>query len=113
MKKTSTIKSNENARCVINENGKNEILEIKSLKKLEDISQIEKDLIDSFTLNQEHLSGDIKRELLRLIEAPIANESLLPNTEFVQLRHVEFAANRYAEYREWRYVYFFIQWECR
>ncbi|GLT19053.1 hypothetical protein GCM10007938_28350 [Vibrio zhanjiangensis] len=96
------IKSNEDARYFISEDGSNEILELKAINKIEDISSLEKNLIDVFTVNKDYLSGDIRRELLRFVEAPITSESKLPNTEFVQLRHVEVPAERYDDYLGWR-----------
>lgn len=97
-----SIKFNDDARYFISEDGSNEILELKAVNKIEDISSLEKHLIDVFTVNKDYLSGDIRRELLRFVEAPIASESELPNTEFVQLRHVEVPAERYDDYLEWR-----------
>ncbi|WP_391088637.1 hypothetical protein [Vibrio sp. NH-UV-68] len=101
-KTIDSIKCNESSRYFISEDGNNELLELKAINKIEDISNLEKGLIDAFTVNQDYLSGDIKRELLRFIEAPIASESELPSTEFVQLRHVEVPAERYDDYLEWR-----------
>lgn len=97
-----SIKNNEFDRYFICEDGANEILELKVINNIEDISSLEKSLIDVFTINKDYLSGDIRRELLRFVEAPIASDSELPNTEFVQLRHVEVPAERYDDYLEWR-----------
>ncbi|KLN63369.1 hypothetical protein [Vibrio sp. VPAP30] len=101
-KTIDSIKCNESSRYFISEDGNNELLELKAINKIEDISNLEKGLIDAFTVNKDYLSGDIKRELLRFVEAPIASESELPSTEFVQLRHVEVPAERYDDYLEWR-----------
>ncbi|CAH0530002.1 hypothetical protein [Vibrio hippocampi] len=97
-----SIKFSDDARYFISEDGNNEILELKAINKVEDISNLEKNLIGAFTVNKDYLSGDIRRELLRFVEAPIASESELPNSEFVQLRHVEVPAERYDDYLEWR-----------
>ncbi|MUJ28041.1 hypothetical protein GNP73_08635 [Aliivibrio fischeri] len=101
-KTIDSIKLNDDARYFISKDESNEILELKAINKVEDISNLEKNLIDVFTVNKDYLSGDIRRELLRFVEAPIASESELPNTEFVQLRHVEVPAERYDDYLEWR-----------
>ena len=97
-----SIKNNEFDRYFVREDGTNEILELKVINEIGDISYLEENLIDVFKANKDYLSGDIRRELLRFVEAPIASESDLPNTEFVQLRHVEVPAERYDDYLEWR-----------
>ncbi|MDC5849304.1 hypothetical protein OPW32_08815 [Vibrio europaeus] len=101
-KTIDSIKFNNDDKYFISEDGSNEILELKAINKIEDVSNLEKNLIDAFTVNKDYLSGDIRRELLRFVEAPIASDSELPNTEFVQLRHVEVPAERYDDYLEWR-----------
>ncbi|GGK30762.1 hypothetical protein [Salinarimonas ramus] len=48
------------------------------------------------------LAGDIRRELLAFVEAPKPCEGLLPDTPFLQLRHVEVKPDRMGGYRKWR-----------
>lgn len=49
-----------------------------------------------------HMNADVKRELLTFVEAPKPTDSALPQTDYVQLRHVEVPPARHAAYRAWR-----------
>lgn len=49
-----------------------------------------------------HMNADVKRELLSFVEAPKPCAAPLPQTDYVQLRHVEVPPARYAAYRAWR-----------
>lgn len=49
-----------------------------------------------------HMNADVKRELLAYVEAPKRCTSPLPETDYVQLRHVEVPPPRRAAYRAWR-----------
>lgn len=48
------------------------------------------------------MNADVKRELLNYVEAPKSCSSPLPDTDYVQLRHIEVPPNRHAAYRTWR-----------
>ncbi|WP_417280971.1 hypothetical protein [Celeribacter sp.] len=48
------------------------------------------------------LIGDVRRELVELVEQVKRAEDALPQTPYVQLRHVEVVPERMAEYRKWR-----------
>lgn len=48
------------------------------------------------------LAGDVRRELVDLVERVKSAEDALPQTPYVQLRHVEVVPARMAEYRKWR-----------
>lgn len=50
----------------------------------------------------DHLAGDVRRELLSFVEAPKSCATLLPDTPYVQLRHVEVKPEQMAAYRTWR-----------
>jgi hypothetical protein len=47
-------------------------------------------------------SGDVRRQLLEFVEAPKPVEGELPETPYVQLRHVEVKPPVKEEYLEWR-----------
>jgi hypothetical protein len=49
-----------------------------------------------------HLSGDIRREILDFVEAPKTGGSMLPDTPYIQLRHVEVNPDEHAAYLIWR-----------
>lgn len=80
----------------------NEILELRSFNDIKELSWIEEELKSMFHRLSDVLSGDIKRELLTFIESPIDNPQDLPNSKYVQLRHVEVPADNYCQYRQWR-----------
>lgn len=50
----------------------------------------------------EFLSGDIRREIVSFVEAPKSCNGPLPDTPYIQLRHVEVKPEQYAAYRDWR-----------
>ncbi|MET9882658.1 hypothetical protein ABZZ20_05750 [Streptomyces sp. NPDC006430] len=54
----------------------------------------------------EEVSGDLvtdfRRQLLEFVEAPKDVADPLPQTPYVQLRHIEVKPREYAAYREWR-----------
>lgn len=49
-----------------------------------------------------YMTADVRRELLDYVEAPKPTDSPLPQTDFIQLRHVEVPPQRHAAYRAWR-----------
>ncbi|MBI3230502.1 MAG: hypothetical protein HYZ45_10085 [Burkholderiales bacterium] len=75
------------------------------LLALEDMSQIA--LLDSFWQQSwsavgADLAGDFQRQLLRFVEAPKNCDTPLPNTPFIQMRHVEVKPVVYQDYLAWR-----------
>lgn len=48
------------------------------------------------------MTGDVRRELLQYVEAPKPADSPLPQTDHLQLRHVEVPPQRETAYRAWR-----------
>lgn len=67
-----------------------------TLAELDD--EFSKDLKDQ----ARYLAGDVSREVLKFVEAPKAIDDLLPDTPYVQLRHVEVKPEAMAAYRKWR-----------
>ncbi|MCW7539302.1 hypothetical protein OOT46_15770 [Aquabacterium sp. A7-Y] len=49
-----------------------------------------------------HMVADVRRELLTYVEAPKPCGSPLPQTDYLQLRHVEVPPPRIPAYRSWR-----------
>lgn len=79
-----------------------EVLELRSLESMNELAVIEQELDEAFHSLSEFLSGDIKRELLKFIESPLETNKLLPETKYIQLRHVEVPSENYSEYLNWR-----------
>ncbi len=50
----------------------------------------------------EDLVSDFRRQLLEFVEAPKDVADPLPQTPYVQLRHIEVKPREYTAYREWR-----------
>nr|WP_315292099.1 hypothetical protein [Serratia proteamaculans] len=80
----------------------NELLELRAYTSIEEIAVHESELESVFHSFSSVLSGDVRRELVKFVEAPIDSVDDLPATEYVQLRHVEVPAENYSQYRHWR-----------
>jgi hypothetical protein len=99
----NNIKSSDSIRYFLcEETDVNELLELRAFNDLHEISWVEGELEAIFYRLADWLSGDIRRELLKFVESPIATDNLLPETRYIQLRHVEVPAENYADYRRWR-----------
>ncbi|TPG57892.1 hypothetical protein [Ewingella americana] len=84
------------------EQGINELLELRAFSSIADIESQEGELEEAFKTFAKVLAGDVRRELVKYVEAPIDSTDDLPATEYVQLRHVEVPAENYSQYRQWR-----------
>lgn len=84
------------------EQGVNELLELRGFHNIKEISLVEEEMESMFYRFSEHLSADIRRELLKFVESPINSKKDLPETNYIQLRHVEVPAHSYQKYRFWR-----------
>lgn len=84
------------------EQGVNEVLELRSFNDIKELSWVEEELKSIFHRFSDILSGDIRRELLTFVESPIDNPLDLPDSKYIQLRHVEVPAHNYCKYRQWR-----------
>lgn len=101
--KSLNIKNTSKTKYYIYEDDKSkELLELRSFNDIKEISWDEGRLESVFHDLASNLSGDIRRELVKFVESPINNDDLLPQTKYIQLRHVEVPANNYFEYRKWR-----------
>nr|WP_297458836.1 hypothetical protein [uncultured Halomonas sp.] len=79
-----------------------ELLQLRAYSDLEGFT-IQADELDAdWERFSEYMAGDVRRELLRYVEAPKPCGSLLPDTDFIQLRHVEVPPQCMPAYREWR-----------
>ncbi|MDI3440758.1 hypothetical protein QLG07_14920 [Erwinia sp. V90_4] len=84
------------------EQGVNELLELRGFHDIKEISLVEEEMESMFYRFSDHLSADIRRELLKFVESPINSKKDLPETNYIQLRHVEVPAHSYQQYRFWR-----------
>ena len=79
-----------------------ELLEFNSYTELSAIQSDENNLDCILDSLKTILSGDVKRELVKFVESPIASEKPIPDSEYVQLRHVEVVPEFHSQYRNWR-----------
>lgn len=101
--KSLNINNTSEIKYYIYEDGSSkELLELRSFNDIKEISWDEGRLESLFHDLASNLLGDIRRELVKFVESPINNDDLLPQTKYIQLRHVEVPANKYFEYRKWR-----------
>lgn len=99
----SSLKSTENKRYYFcEEPDANELLELRSFNDIKEISWVEEEMDSMFHRFADVISADIRRELLKFVESPIDNKKSLPETKYIQLRHVEVPAHNYRQYRQWR-----------
>ena len=77
-------------------------MEIRAIEQLRDLERIEEALNEQIVALEDCLAGDVRRELLRFVEAPKPCRSPLPETPHLQLRHVEVAPSVMRGYRAWR-----------
>lgn len=99
----SSLKSTENKRYYFcEEQGVNELLELRSFNDIKEVSWVEEEMESMFHQFSDVLSADIRRELLKFVESPIDSSKNLPETNYIQLRHVEVPAHNYQQYRQWR-----------
>ncbi|MTD28856.1 hypothetical protein [Erwinia sorbitola] len=87
---------------VCEEDNIHELLELRSFNDMKEIPWVEGELEADFHNMASQLAGDIRRELVKYVEAPIETNKPLPDTKYIQLRHVEVPADNYAQYRHWR-----------
>ncbi|AYA41084.1 hypothetical protein HZS38_11990 [Xenorhabdus nematophila] len=103
MKKLNSLEMNSNNRYFISEEkDMNELLELRSFSSISEIEEIENEIELDFIKFSSILRGDIRRELVKFVEAPIDSENELPMTKYIQLRHVEVPPENYNRYRQWR-----------
>lgn len=102
LKSLNTNNTSEIKYYIYEDDSSKELLELRSFNDIKEISWDEGRLESVFHDLASNLSGDIRRELVKFVESPINNNELLPQTKYIQLRHVEVPSNNYFEYRKWR-----------
>lgn len=94
--------SPEKKYYVCEEQNIHELLELRAFNDIKEIAWAEGELEADFHRFSGLLAGDIRRELLKYVEAPLESSLPLPETKYIQLRHVEVPADNYSQYRHWR-----------
>jgi hypothetical protein len=94
--------SNDDTRRTFISYDENEILELRAFA--DDLSLLElSSLVTPVAVEMAGLiAGDVRRELLNFVEAPKPTNKLIPDTKYVQLRHVEVRPEQMSAYRKWR-----------
>lgn len=96
------ISESEKKYFISEEIGNKEIIELRCFNNIEQMSLVEEEIEMAFHELSDYLLGDISRELIKFVESPLESSSLLPESEYIQLRHVEVPPSNYSEYRKWR-----------
>lgn len=77
-------------------------LEVMALSRLDDMSSLPGYWHNQWERVGRHLASDFSRQVLTFIEAPKDCAEPIPQTLFLQLRHVEVPPPAYEDYRTWR-----------
>lgn len=78
------------------------VLEISAVSDLKGFDTLTTSWQSTLDDIRSHLHGDVQRQVLTYIEAPKPIEALLPQTKYVQMRHVEVRPPVYQDYLVWR-----------
>lgn len=79
-----------------------ELLQLRSYDGVADFAAKVNELSVDLQRFASHMTADVRRELLTYVEAPKPCVCALPETDYVQLRHVEVPPPRSEAYRKWR-----------
>lgn len=79
-----------------------EVIEIQAIADEANLDEMAARLNTVSAEYADYLMADIRRELLDYVEAPKSTEGLLPDTPYIQLRHVEVKPAQMSAYRDWR-----------
>ncbi|MFE6228165.1 hypothetical protein [Streptomyces sp. NPDC057854] len=78
------------------------LLEFTALSAVADVEALRPEWQRQFEGLAAYAEGDFSRELLEFVEAPKPTDRELPQTRYVQMRHVEVKPGQYQAYRAWR-----------
>ncbi|MBZ5876800.1 hypothetical protein [Chromohalobacter israelensis] len=79
-----------------------EVIELRALESKLELNTLTAKTMPVAQSVAESLVGDVRRELLGFVEAPKDIDTLLPETPYIQLRHVEVKPEAMGGYRQWR-----------
>lgn len=80
----------------------NELMQLRAFEGLSELSETLALCEVELSRATSALAGDVRRELVDLVELVKSAEDALPQTPYVQLRHVEVVPDRMTDYRKWR-----------
>lgn len=80
----------------------NELMQLRAFEGLSELPDTLAKCETELSLATPALAGDVRRELVGLVEQVKSADDALPKTPYVQLRHVEVVPKRMADYRKWR-----------
>ncbi|MFZ6047787.1 hypothetical protein ACFW0H_16895 [Pseudomonas sp. CR3202] len=79
-----------------------ELLQIRAYEDISSFSAAKDELREDVERLKKHMVSDVVRELLEFVEAPKPCASRVPQTDFVQLRHIDVPPSKSSDYRRWR-----------
>lgn len=92
----------EDGSRILADLNKEEVIELRTINNNTTTDELASKLIPEAQNLSKYIIGDINRELLSLVEAPKNVSTLLPETPYIQLRHVEVKPDAMENYRRWR-----------
>jgi len=90
------------ARAVYRAVDDSSCIELLALDDLSQVAQLSDFWQQSWSAVGADLQGDFQRQLLQFVEAPKNCSSALPDTPYIQMRHVEVKPVVYQDYLAWR-----------
>lgn len=96
-----SLVDNDRLRYLISSD-RQELLQLRAYDSLSEFAQASDELAADRQRFTACMTGDVRRELLGYVEAPKPTDAPLPQTDYVQLRHVEVPPQRHSAYRVWR-----------
>jgi hypothetical protein len=96
-----TLEDGDSVRYLSSLDGQ-ELLQLRGYDNLGQFATSSEQLLLDMRRFAPYVTGDVRRELLTLVEAPKPIKSKLPETDYLQLRHIEVPPAKYEAYRAWR-----------
>ncbi|MGJ3263218.1 MAG: hypothetical protein ACFE0R_08275 [Salinarimonas sp.] len=97
----ATMQAGPDARVLLALDG-DEVVTLEAIAADATLEALRDDVAEVATELATWLSGDVRRELLAFVEAPKPCRGPLPDTPYLQLRHVEVRPDAMNGYRAWR-----------
>ncbi|MCX5406590.1 hypothetical protein OHA37_22285 [Streptomyces sp. NBC_00335] len=80
----------------------NSLLELLPVAGVDAVPALQEEWRTLWTELTPMLATDFRRQVLEFVEAPKSTDDLLPDTKYLQMRHVEVKPPVFEAYREWR-----------
>jgi hypothetical protein len=78
------------------------LLELTAVSDLAELTKEAEHFDQQFRTLAPFVTGDLRRQVLTFVEAPKPTDEAIPDTRYVQMRHIEVPPAVYTTYRDWR-----------